>query len=343
MNYFDPTFGMDNSGQRLAKAIRLKIEAWVKSPWFVGLVQLYDGQIPDGPLDEALLHLERFSDKWDFRRIAREQGAATDDNQKEGQGSARWLSAATGFSSDLETRVLDAAKNLGLVNKEKPSRSDYEYVIALGGARLSCKLRPELAAETMRDGIRSRQVVLLGAARPIPDSERDATDTYAPTAKDEFDLIVAGGQRAFGFDASTFEEEHHDDVGNRNLSWIIRHFKTTFNGRSLPVLAMSAPSSDPNRRRANSADTLLFFLDHEKVAPGSRLLLVTSQIYVPYTQLEALRTIGLPRNVMVETIGVPSDRMPPLQGLTNANHYLQEIRSTIQASVRFCQAYPEND
>jgi hypothetical protein len=85
----------------------------------------------------------------------------------------------------------------------------------------------------------------------------------------------------------------------------------------------------------------MFFLKREDVRPKSTLLLVTSQIYVPYTQLEALRTVGLPHELLVETIGFPSDRMPALQGLSNANHYLQEIRSTIQAARRFCQAYPE--
>jgi len=193
----------------------------------------------------------------------------------------------------------------------------------------------------MRAGTRVSTLVLLGAARPVADTERDATDTYAPGAADEFDLIIAGAQQAFGFDASSFDENRYDDTANRNLSWVIRRFATSFEGRGLDVIAMSAPSSDPQRRRANSADTILFFLDREKVPQNSSLLLVTSQIYVPYVQLEALRTVALPRQLLVETIGVSGDRMPTLQGLADANHHLQEIRSTIQAAHRFCRAYPE--
>lgn len=343
MNDFDPTFRLDNPSDSV-KTIRAKISAWMTSPWLADLVELYEGHIPrEGILDDMLANLEVFSDRWDFRRIARERGAQTDDEQRQGSGSARWLSAATGLPQEIELRILDDARHLGLVDACAPVLSDYDHLVALGGARLSCKLRPALAAELIHAGLRVGQVILLGAARPIPDSERDATDTYALGASDEFELIVAGAQQAFGFDAATFDEERNDDPASHNLSWIIRRFRATFDGQPLKILAISAPSSDPLRRRANSADTLLFFLDREKVEPKARLLLITSQIYVPYTQLEALRSIGLPRKVTVETIGFPSERMPSLQGLASANHYLQEVRSTIQAARRFCHAYPEQD
>jgi len=343
MNYFDPTFHITKPiDQSLVNTIRSKIRAWVESMWLADLLALFDGNISlQGSLDEVLERLETFSDRWDFRRIARERGVPTDDELRHGVGSARWLSAATGLPQDMEARVLDDASHLGLVHGQQPAQSRYDYIVVLGGARLSCKLRPLRAAEVMRAGVRVDRIALLGAARPIAESERDATDTYAPGASDEFDLIVTGAQQILGFDASTFAEERNDDHQDRNLSWVVRRFETLFDGRQLKILAVSAPSSDPLRRRANSADTIMFFLDRERVPPGSQLLLVTSQIYVPYVQLEVLRTAALPRQLLVETIGFPGDRMPPLQGLSNANHYLQEIRSAIQAARRFCQTYSE--
>lgn len=343
MNYFDPTFRITEpiDGSSVS-TIRLKIRAWVTSPYFTDLVALYNGRIASqGPLDAILEYLETFSDRWDFRRIARERGAPTDDELRHGQGSARWLSAATGLPQDVEARILGYARHLGLVDAQAPTQSSYDYIVVLGGARLSCKFRPMLAAEIMRGGVSAVKVALLGAARPIPESERDATNTYAPGASNEFDLIVSGGQQAFGFDVSAYDEERYDDSSNGNLSWIVKRFEAQFDGQPLKVVAISAPSSDPLHRRANSADTIVFLLDREKIPPKSRLLLVTSQIYVPYVQLEALRTVALPRNLIVETVGFPGDRMPPLQGLTEINHYLQEIRSAIQAARRFCQAFPD--
>ena len=330
------------TGPTHASTVRSQIKDWIASTWFTDLLKLYESDIElDGRLDIDLERLEKFSERWDFRRIAREQGAATDDNLTQGYGSARWLSASTGFPPEVETRIIADSLNLGLVQAQEPVRERYDYFLVLGGARLSCKLRPLRAAEVVRSGVHVDNIALLGAARPVAESERDATDTYAPGAVDEFDLLIAGAKDVFGFASHVYEEDRYDDPSNKNLSWTVRTFHADFEKQSLRILAISAPSSDPLHRRANSADTWKFFLDREQLPLGSSILLITSQIYVPYVQLEALRTVAVPRNLLVETIGFPGDRMPQLQGLTNANHYLQEIRSTIQAARRFCQAYPE--
>lgn len=342
MSNFDPTFLLSRQTDASSVAIiRAKIAAWVTSSYFLDLLALFGANVPaQDNIDEMLEHLEKFSDRWDFRRMARERGAAADDALREGQGAARWLSATAGLTEEMEPRILKNAKLLGLITAQDPSEKEYDYILVLGGARLSCKLRPIRAVEVIQAGVKTREIVLLGAARPVADTERDATDTYAPGAVDEFDLIVAGGQLVFGFDSNNFNEQRYDDQNNKNLSWVIRRFEGNLQKKLMPIQAISAPSSDPQRRRANSADTILFFIDRERVSPNAKLLLITSQIYVPYVQLEALRTVALPRKLQVETIGFPGDRMPELQGLSNANHYLQEIRSAIQAARRFCQAYP---
>lgn len=65
-------------------------------------------------------------------------------------------------------------------------------------------------------------------------------------------------------------------------------------------------------------------------------MLVTSQIYVPYQQLEAIRTWAIPNNVYIETVGFPAEwNDTKQQGMMMAANYLQEIRSTIQAANRY--------
>ncbi len=338
MEDFDPTFTIPaDVGSTASQVVKRKIDAWISSEWFVDLIHMFGGVVTDqGTLREKLETLEVFSERWDFRRQARERGVATDDAVTGGTGAARWLTSAVELSPEDHARILRNAQELGLVEAHDPTQPFYDYLVALGGARLSCQLRPLRAAEVIQNGVRTRRIALLGAARPIPDSEREATDTYAPGAVDEFDLIVAGGQQAFGFDPQSFDEERYEHPDNANLSWLIRRFKASTLKETLPIVAISAPSSDPERRRANSADTLRFLLDKERISSASRLLLITSQIYVPYVQLEALRTIGLPRALFIETIGFPGHRMSQLQGLTLPHHYLQEIRSAIQAARRFC-------
>ena len=339
---FDPAFLLrTQKGFSLVQIIREKIHAWTTSPYLIDLTTMFDADINFGQdLCGLLSDLEQFSDRWDFRRMARERGVSTDDKIHQGMGAARWLTSSPQFFEDENARVRQNASHLGLVEGQLPSRPSYDYVIAMGGGRLSCKLRPLRIREFMNAGLGIGTIVLLGAARPILEDERDATDTYAPGAVDEFDLIVAGGQQAFGFDASQFAENRFSHPTNINLSWVVRRFEADGEGQALSVFALSAPSSDPERRRANSADTLEFFLRQEHVEKDAALLLVTSQIYVPYVQLEALRTLGVSRGLFVETVGFPMDRMPALQGMSDTSHYLQEIRSTIQAARRFCEAYP---
>ena len=342
-NDFDPLFSTDTAvGANAVPITQAKIRAWVRSPWLRDLVEVFGGGVSfDAPTAQLLAALEAFSDRWDFRRMARERGAASDDRQAQ-SGSARWLSAGTDIDPGSEARVMQNVERLGLTITSNPRRASYDAILVLGGARLSCYLRAVRAAELVQSGTRARTIGLLGAARPVADSERDATDTYAPGAQDEFDLAMAGGEKAFGFDRRHFDEQRFEDRETPNAGWFVRRGEVAYAGQDLHMVALAAPSSDPTRRRANSADTLVFFLDHEHIASGSLVLLITSQIYVPYVQLEALRTVGIPRQVTVETIGFPGrDRMPELQGMSGTNHYLQEVRSAIQAARRFYDAYPE--
>ena len=69
------------------------------------------------------------------------------------------------------------------------------------------------------------------------------------------------------------------------------------------------------------------------------MLLVTSQIYVPYQQLEAIRMLGLPYGLSLETIGFPNDWSAGLQGLQKPENYLQEIRSVLQSAGRLLTKY----
>lgn len=208
MNEFDPAFYISDSGvESVADTIRSKILAWITSRWLADLLVVFDGPpVTTGSLEDILERLETFSEKWDFRRLARDRGAPTDDQMSEGAGSARWLTdGVTELPQDVQARILYDADHLGLVHAQEAAASSYDYIAVLGGARLSCKLRSLRAAEIMHAGVRTGTIVLLGAARPVAQSERDATDTYAPEAADEFDLIVAGAREAFGFDPAVFE------------------------------------------------------------------------------------------------------------------------------------------
>ena len=163
------------------------------------------------------------------------------------------------------------------------------------------------------------------------DTEREVTDMYAPAALTEFDLINAGAERAFDLERE-YEEKKYCNP-NVNKSWAIR---TYINSQyEFKIQSVSGPSSNPKIRRANSADTFAFFAERQQIKSKSRVLLVTSQIYVPYQQMEAIRTWAIPNDIYVETVGFPIEWNIQQKGMMKEVNYLQEIRSTIQAVNRY--------
>lgn len=311
-----------------------EIEEWLTSRELGQIVEAFGGRIPEekNTASRAKWLLD-FSDIWDYRRRQRE---AKDSGTGE---AARWLINNAAVSVEKEVIVLHNSEKLGLRGTAEPLLRQYDYIIALGGARMSCLFRPQWVWELIqREGYSPRAVVMLSGMRPVSDSERVATDTYAPGAATEFDLINAGAEKVFGLEMEYTEERYHSS--NPNNSWAIRRYETS--KYLFPILSVSGPSSQPEIRRANSADTFRFFSEKQQILPESRVLLVTSQIYVPYQQLEAIRTWAIPNNVYIETVGFPVEwNDTKQQGMMTAANYLQEIRSTIQAVNRYLDSVNE--
>ena len=320
-------------GEERVKHIYESIDEWLRSSALPILVKSFGAEIPSHlNTIELGAWLLDFSERWDFRKL--QQAATAKDT---GEGS-RWLVTDSSTIEAQRDVIEQSARELGLIGIEIPGKNFYDVLWVLGGARLSCLLRPRLAAHLVtKHALRCGTIALLASARPVSSTERNATDTYAPDAKTEFDLINRGAEIEFHIEPS-FSEERHEDPTNTNKSWIIRRYNKT--GSLPPVMSLSAPSSEPDTRRANSVDTYEFFFHHVQVPPGSSLLLITSQIYVPYQQLEALWTVALKHNVIMETVGFPLEWSGNLQGMTGPSNYLQEIRSTIQSASRFFNAFP---
>lgn len=308
-----------------------EIAEWITSPELEQIVRAFGGSCPreknTGELAQWLLE---FSDIWDYRRRQQEAKDA-----RTGE-AARWLINNDAVTEKQEKIVLANCEKLGLRGSAEPLLEQYDYIMALGGARMSCLFRPRFARELIeKKGYSPKAVVMLSGMRPVSDSERAATDTYAPGAVTEFDLINAGAETEFELEGEYLEKRYQSS--NPNSSWAIRRYESA--RYPFPVLSVSGPSSQPELRRANSADTFRFFAEKQKIGFGSSVLLVTSQIYVPYQQMEAVRTWAIPNDVYVETIGFPAVwNDSKQQGMMKAANYLQEIRSTIQSVNRYFQS-----
>lgn len=304
-----------------------QIDAWLYSYELKTIVEEFGGAFPEtDDRHKVAKWLLDFSECWDYRN---HQKQAHD--KKTGE-NARWQISSSQITEVQKKAVANGIYALGLIGISSPSETNFDYIIALGGARLSCLYRPRYLYNLISNqGITAKAAVLLSGMRPVSESERPVTDSYAPNAATEYDLINAGGEQSFSLPANYREEIYHNE--NPNKSWAVRTYDTPDD--ILPLFSVSGPSSEPEKRRANSADTYQFFLEKFNVKSGQKLLLVTSQIYVPYQQIEALRTLALPNGLYIETVGFPVEWSNQLQGLMEPANYLQEIRSTIQALNRY--------
>ncbi|MEV1146831.1 hypothetical protein [Micromonospora sp. NPDC049799] len=143
-------------------------------------------------------------------------------------------------------------------------------------------------------------------------------------------MLDAAVRRLFGVAAPADEDGH--DAGHPHHSWSSR----TYRPPGLPpVRVLAAPSSEPEHRRAHTADTQRFWAGHVRLSPGDEVLCVTAPIYVPFQHCDALRTLALPYGCGVETVGVdpalPDVAVLPEPTLT-PGRYLQEIRSAIRST-----------
>ena len=93
------------------------------------------------------------------------------------------------------------------------------------------------------------------------------------------------------------------------------------------IAALAAPSSEPEKRRANTLDTFIYFLDQFRPSEGSKIILTTNSIYVPF-QLMKLMDIALEKDLLIDCVGVRAkEHVPP----GKHSMYLQEIKAGLDA------------
>lgn len=297
------------------------IAAWVGSPALAVLVEQFGGTVPSGELGDVLARLDDFAAaRWDFR-----------------QGRERNLVTAPQLTPATERVIRAAAKALGLEllgSPGKPAPGEpvprYDEILILGGLVRACLARPLHAAKLLRDGaLTTGSVTALGGFRPIRGDEIGLVEEVAGVdVADEFHAMDLGVRRAFELSAPLRERgEDSELVGG---AWRVHEYEAA---GGLPVRVVAAPSSEPSERRANTPDTYAWFATElAHLSAGRRILVVTTDIYVPYQHAAAIRMLALPYGVTVETVGMQPGRLDPrLRQPFEPHNYLQEIRATIGA------------
>ncbi|MFG2056068.1 hypothetical protein ACGFI9_18780 [Micromonospora sp. NPDC048930] len=306
-----PAGAAGTTGGEIAAGVR----AWVESPPLRALVGHFGGAWPAGDVPAVLAGLDDFSARhWDFR-----------------EGRERPEAREPAFDPATVRLVLAAAEALGLVRAAPPALPRYAHLLVLGGLAHACLRRTAYAAHLARTvaGV-SGEVAVLGSFRALsPAESRMLADAGVAGCATEVDVLDAGVRAAFG--VTDPSEETGEDADHPHRAWSSR----TYRPAGLPpVRVLAAPSSEPDRRRAHTADTQRFWAEHVRLRAGDPVLMVTAPIYVPFQHCDALRTLAVPYACGIDTVGVdpalgvlaqlPEPTLTP-------GRYLQEIRSAIRS------------
>lgn len=314
-----------------------EVGSWLGSWALRDLAAMSGWEWPAVSTDRELAHrLAALSTDWDFRgRAAERTGANFVERSSMPTGEALLVA---GREVD-PARVVAAARALRLVDSQTDPELSPTHAVVLSGTARANVNRARFAAAVLKD-LPTPPSVLVGltAHRELGAAERascvelglDDTDTEWTTLRDAL-------AEAFHLGAPTSVEESAPDAGDRSDRFA-RHAVYRWKGPSGPAELVVVPSPSARAeqpRPANTADQLRWWVS----GPGAptdadAVLLVTTQIYVPYQQLVAARILRrVAPACRLLTVGVtPATGTVATRSFT-AQDYLQEVRSALLAAA----------
>lgn len=241
------------------------------------------------------------------------------------------------FTPAQEQAVMAFTQEFAMEGESNATGDHYGMVSVLGGANQSNLLRVRHAKRQFERGVTSPYLLLLGSGRQLKDAEKQSTANYASGAETEFDLLCGALETEFevkDYDEKIFDtdgrvidpqsgEASSPDVGKA------RYYKLP-NGTT--ALAVSAPKVEGDMR-ANTPDTYHFvsaIMGKDRFREMESMLVVSTDLYVPFQHADAMRLLAIPEGLKVETIGYGGVNRPPqayaseINAAINKAHQLDE-------------------
>jgi hypothetical protein len=286
------------------------------------------------------------------RVLAVERIAAEAFNFRTRDGSSyreRSQAVEADFSEKTRAQVLELTTALGLVSPQSPRFASYEKTLVLGGGYRSPLLRARYAAQLRAAGVALGEISFLGSPRFLIEDppERPVTVEYAPEATDEFGLMLGAVRSEFGLEATevTFvcgcasADQQCPIWRRRGVDGADRTPPEFTHERQAKLVAddgrtigsvLSASTGRPPYR-PDTSDTLGLWARCAEPRLGQRVLVVTTQIFVPFQTFDGLRRLYLPFGVDIDAVGFGAQWGDRPQ---TAEYLLQETLSAIRSARR---------
>ena len=270
-----------------------------------------------------------------------------------GQYRERAQAAVGDYDDALRARIRELADRLGLVSPEPTRHQRYAKTLVMGGGYRSPLLRARYAARFQQDGVDLGELEFLGSPRFLIDEppERPATEAYAPGAVDEFDLMKAAARVEFGVETDPetfvcgcssadeicpqwlFDHGLEDSAVVAETPAAYTHERRVrlrdAEGREVGSVYSASTSRPP--LRPDTSDTFVLWVRCADPRPGQRVLVVTTQVFVPFQAFDGIRRLYLPHGLDVDTVGFGAGRGDRPE---TAEYLMQEVLSAIRSSRR---------
>lgn len=277
------------------------------------------------------LHMEAFSDLLKILEVDIDSlGAIYNGRLKENSAVAETQELKPLESLEKNREVLYTLfRELGFIDINKPRKDKNSHIIVLGGSLSACLDRAKCAKNFLDES--TRFVDAFTCYRPVASLERNASVDFCPDT--EFGAMSESFVSVFGLNRSEYSEKFR---GDRNLNRIscIRNYEKT-GDRTFRIFA--APSSEPAVRRADTGDTLRFYLETEaEITPDDSLLFITNNRYCNRQFLQlAYCMIKYECPGIIDVIGCfPDDRVTSVERY-DPFQYLQDLIGIIDWADRF--------
>jgi hypothetical protein len=301
------------------------LRGWVSSPPVRALAEASGWTWPDcEDTCELLDRLATLSADWDFR--SRDGGVERD--------FIGVRAAEVNGQIIAEGLIVSAALALGLISATPVPGERFSALLVLSGLVRACVNRTKHAADLVKNGVHADSVTVLGGHRKLSDGERaQAAQLGFGEQFDEADVVVATTRQAFGLG----EPQQVKGSGERPGAWDDGLWSAWANYMWPGVQVLIAPSAAPDRR-VNTVDQLRYWAGENGIGCGDRVLLLTTQIYVPYQHFGGLQVLGIERGCSVYCCGVDAANSYLPATSFSGRSYLQEIRSALRAAAQLLAA-----